>query len=383
MNILYKLYKKGPLWILKRLKREFISPTFPIFKFINRFINFFYTKFFNIKKFLTLSNDIRFSGNSNVMHAVFDLSNNPITFDFAYFVAAAEAYANSKNKNKIFLWIVKRPESFYEEGVLAEEYMNAVNRDSQDWRFKNILLPIISISPSITSHSVVNNDFKLFDALRDEEIFPAGISNFSKPHLHYNEVFNLLELYDFSGFNGSSQGAEYIQKWKKHKRITSNTISITLREYGFEKSRNTNTASWLQFADWLKSKGYSVIFIPDVDNCWVEESKFIDHFYFPEVCWNLELRSSLYESCCLNFYYSSGLQGIGMLNKNINIISIFPIINESREAHEDIYKSWGVSLEQRKFNFAQPHQWISFINDDFESLTQEFMDYEECFNLSP
>lgn len=383
MSIFKKFIKNGPLWLLKRLKREFISPTFTIFKSINRFINFFYIKSFSLKKFFTPSNDISFTDNSDVLHAIFDLSNNPITFDFAYFVAAAEAYANSKNKDKIFLWIVKRPESFYEEGLISEDYMNAVNRDSQDWRFNNILLPIISITRSIISHSVVSNDFKLFDALGGAEIFPAGINNFSKPHLHYKEVFDLLESNDFSGFNGSSQGAEYIKKWKKHKGIISNTISITLREYGFEKSRNTNTASWLQFADWLKSKGYSVIFIPDVDNCWVDESKFIDHFYFPEVCWNLELRTSLYESCCLNFYYSSGLQGIGMLNKNINIISMFPIINESMEAHEDIYKSWGVSLEQRKFNFAQPHQWISFKNDDFESLTQEFMDYEECFNLNP
>ena len=86
---------------------------------------------------------------SDTMVAVYDLSLEPITFDFADFLAAAESYAKTHG-NQFFLFIVLRDRDLLEPDKIYEE---AVPEDSQDWRVNNIILPLIPLYPACVGHT--------------------------------------------------------------------------------------------------------------------------------------------------------------------------------------------------------------------------------------
>jgi hypothetical protein len=257
------------------------------------------------------------------------------------------------------------------------EYKSVVNDDAQDWRITNILIPIVNISPSVTNFSVVQAGTDIKRQVFNGLIFPEGHSLFYKPLKTYSYMFGISAKYKFRGFKSSEQAKSYVKKWLASKNIVTDIISITIRDYGFDKTRNSNHQSWIEFSNYLEEQGFEVIFIPDIENCWDPIFKDKKRNYFSEICWNIELRNAFYETCALNYFYSSGLASIATLNKNTKVISMSPIIEESTEAKGEIYKSYNPDRGDNPYRIHQDYQWTIFKTDTFENLIEDFERYRK------
>ena len=377
LKIIKKILSLGPVWFLKRLRLAFVSPVSKLGIGIKLFFHYLLHPLAFIDHFLAKYLSIHLSKHQ-ILNVVYDLDAYPITFDFSYFLAGAEAYANMLKKTHIHLWIVKpeRGDSFLSNNG-NPEYESVVSKDSQDWRITNLLIPIVNISPSVINYSVVQKGTNIQKQFLNNSVFPEGYSAFNKPFPSYDYLFSMLAQYNFRGFESSNQAKIYVQNWLDSMMITSKVISITIRDYGFDTSRNSAFQSWVDFAKYLEILGYKVIFVPDVDNCWDSKYKDIEHICFSEICWNLELRTAFYELCELNYFYSSGIASLAMLNKNTNAISMLPILENSLESTTEIIKSYNPQEGDNPFKYSQDYQWHIFKHDEYENLIEDFVRYKK------
>lgn len=240
--------------------------------------------------------------------AIYDLSSNPITFDFLEFLICAEMYRIYKKKDRIDIFIVT---GFY-KGLRKEsdDYEKIINFDKRIWRIYNILIPCISFFKSIERFSV-NTERKFINKLiktnKPEDIYPEKY-NPNLPTRHNEGVW--LEYYKkinkIPYLESLKSSQEYIDIWLKN-NIDNNKkiIVITLRMYNFRVKRNSNVEAWIKFATELDKNKYEVIFIPDTDSVMeLNKHLFKDFHLFTEACWNLNLRLSIMEKAYLNFVIS-------------------------------------------------------------------------------
>ena len=84
---------------------------------------------------------------------------------------------------------------------------------------------------------------------------------------------------------------------------------------------------------------------------------------------------AIYELAFVNFFYSNGTSVIGSLNKKIRMIAMNPVIEESLQAKANIYKTYGLVSGQRRHNFAEKYQFLSWKHDTFENIRDEFLEF--------
>jgi len=375
LEIIKKIYSRGLVWLIARLKISFLSPATTLGINIKLFLYYL----FHPIMFLQLQFLKRSKKNKNedqILHVIYDLTFASISYDFAFFLAAAEAYGNMHLVTKIHLTIIK-PKTGVSASHNWTEYLSSVSIESMDWRINHMLIPIITISPSVVSYSVVPNSSSIAIQASNNLVFPEGYGDLHNPIPHYDYVFRMLGEHDFHGFHPSEQAKIYVKQWLASKKITSKIISITIRDYKYDASRNSAFQSWVDFADYLEKDGYSVIFIPDLENCWDDKYKEIKQYSFSEICWNLELRTAFYELCELNYFYSSGISTLALLNKKTKVINMFPLLDDSNETTSDRLKSFKLEKNKKPFKYTQPNQWTVFRSDDYKNLVEDFVKYKK------
>ena len=313
-KIISKVRTLGFKWFINRIRIEFKTPrlkaTKPIIFFIHSVLSFFSKLIFSSKNKSYIDAD--------EVLAVYDLNSQPITFDFAYFLVGAEVFAKQNGKSKLFIWFVQKNKDFIKD----ERYLKHVDEDSQNWRLNNILLPLARMHAAYTGFGILPQGTSVNKYIKDSLIYPEGFAENYSPRFNYKDLRDSMGM-DSSSYRGlqtSLQGQKYINSWKNHSEIDLPIVSITLRNYGYDPSRNSNVKEWVKFADWLSQRGYTPVFIPDVDACWEPDDALGSHLVFTDACWNLEIRMAFYDSCFLSFFYSNGVSAVAQLNKNIRCI---------------------------------------------------------------
>ena len=144
LSIPIKVYRKGFGWLYRRVKLEILRPKFPVLKYLVKRLEYL-RRSFRSKKIVTPTNMV----SSDTMVAVYDLSSEPVTFDFADFLAAAESYAKTHGKSIFFCLLyhvidLLEPDKIYEEAVLKIVKIT----------LNNIILPLIPLYPACVGHSL-------------------------------------------------------------------------------------------------------------------------------------------------------------------------------------------------------------------------------------
>jgi hypothetical protein len=231
-----------------------------------------------------------------------------------------------------------------------------------------------------SGHGILPKGNSIKEYIKNDITYPEGFSENYSPRFDYKETIRSLNLTSYKGFQTPLQGQKYINEWMNYAEIVSPIVSISLRNYGFDRKRNSNIKEWVKFADWVSQRGYTPVFIPDVDACWQPDDRLERHIVFTDACWNLELRMAFYDACFVSFFYSNGLVALAQLNKNIRCISMHPVIKDSKEATIEIYKSHGMPIGERKSDFGETFQWLSWKQDSFENIKSEFLEFEDQFS---
>jgi hypothetical protein len=359
-SIFSKIYNKGPLWTFLRIGQEFRQPTFRsvqdamvAFKKAKRRLKGI---FFKEKK-----------GATDYVTAVYDLNVNAITYDFAFFLAAAELFT-LKNKKSAFvvLFVPRRDDQFVEVN-----YQIVLGEENMKWRFENIILPLTSIYPACIGHSILPKTSDVSEAIKGKFLYPEFYSERFPAADYYRDVFTSKN--NFFGFSASIQGKRYIESWKKNNKITGKIVTITLRQYNWDPIRNSKVDEWIKFAQFVKEKGYTPVFVPDTDACFEQDPRLDEFIVFEATCWNLGIRMALYEGVDLNFFSHNGTAAIAILNKNAASISMKQMAPGSITSTAEVFTKRGVSVGQKTYDFFNDHfQKISWEDDTFENICEEF-----------
>jgi len=378
MTILFKLGKlwaksriQGIRWVAKRIKKELTTPTTNptthLSEAAERMRNL-------LKPRANIANKIH---PDNILVTIYDLNSSPATFDFAYFLALAEAFANSNGRSKLFVYFIRSVEG----ATGDDEYKRTMDENAQSWRLNHILIPILFCYPVCVGHSVISRSDFLLTPESTELVFPRYYSQTHRPPINYSVIFKTLNSHNFSGTVATQQALRYLSSWLREMKITKPIVCITLRQSQYDTARNSNLQAWGDFAKWVSTKGYTPVIIPDTDTCWDAGRNLEEHLTFKEACLNLELRMALYEISFLNFFYSNGCSALATLSKKARYILMLPRIDGSLHARRDSYEAYGWSTIPRRFNFGNRNQLISPKIDTYHNIVTEFICFEQLSHL--
>ena len=361
MRIIRKIIENGIYWSFLRVLRRFRKPH-------NRNIKILMNTIYGLKKQFIDMFSTRKDENDDLI-AVYDLSSNSVSFDFAYFLAAAESFAIKQGRDSFFVYIVRKEN----DAIKGSPYSSIVDEESVKWRLDNVIIPLISLYPKCIGYSILPKEENIHPLAKERIIYPRFYSANYAPVNDYKEILSLLKEDKFSGFSASKQGIRYIKLWLEEHNITRPVVTITIRNYKVDVLRNSNIDEWVKFAEWLIEEGFAPVFIPDTDSCFVQEVKLDNFFVFRESSWNLGLRMALYEDSYLNFV-SAGVSAIAHLNRKIRYISMNMIVEGSQQAEIKHYKKMGFKIGQN-YDFAKWYQVLCWKEDSFDNITQEFQKF--------
>ena len=244
--------------------------------------------------------------------AVCDLNYIPITYNFGEYLILLSKHIHVnkiKNLKFIFIWPNKELTNFLKNNYPIENIPPVnISPKEMKWRMNNLIMPMLDLFPINLDSIEIFYDQSYKKNLNDKIVtFPQNY-DFNNPcGIDINLIFKLSrnEIIKY-GQKSSSKAKEHIYNFFESKKIDrKKTISITLREYNFDKSRNSNLKIWNEFSIFLEDQGLNVLFVPDTHNLWSElKGKKIN--IFPEFAINLDLRYALYENIVFNFFTSGG-----------------------------------------------------------------------------
>ena len=196
------------------------------------------------------------AGNLNVFY---DLNIEPNTFgDFISFLVEAEIFGNQHDKNKLFLWIIPKEIEISEDD---DDLTKVLGVNNWEWRIFNVLVPMISLHPSYIGHALLPKGASINAIVNNDLRYPDGFSDNYRPRLpDYLIRRENCTNNSFRGLSAPAQGKKYISDWYESLDCNQKLISITIRDYDFDTSRNCNVEEWLKFADWLETKNYKPVF---------------------------------------------------------------------------------------------------------------------------
>ena len=363
IKMINKIKDKGIRWLLWRIKSEIRNPTNLYFKIVVD--NMLRLKMSVKKPLIRKERD-------DLLYAIFDMECAPITFNIAEFLVDAELESRNINKNGFVVVVVPlEKEPKYEN----EEYLSVVDSASKSWRFQNIVLPIISLSSSCKGIHILprRKDVELY--VRNFDIYP---DIYNSKNIRYIDIREFYRKFDrpnmFEGLRATKQGLRYVDKWIKANNINKPIVTITIRNYGYDKVRNSNLDAWSRFSTYLDGSGYCPVIIPDIDGDDLDQTYFTDGYIYKEAAWNMMLRMALYERVYLNFFVSGGPLSLAIMNPKCSYIAMNLFSEGSVIDTKDAYKKIGHDIGTN-YKFSTKNQKLVHDTDSYDNILSEF----ECY----
>ena len=310
------------------------------------------------------------SRGSKTLYGFYDLEVNPNCFDFVKFAVLADlARIEARCSELHLVFVPSRGDGFRDDDQFAQE--------NREWRMRNIMQPICALVSSCTGMTVCSTREEAISLANGASplIFPEG----------YTEK-NPVELFEWSevaavtacgkklpSLRATGQALKFINTWIAERANGRRVISITLREMGWQKERNSRAEDWLKFARWLDSEKYIPVIIRDTDAIFLEPNPIFDEFVqFPEVALNLELRAAFYEVSYLNMMVSNGPIELCALNTKAPFL-MFKVYPEAWAKDRPIggLSEAGVPAEGH-LPISGPHQRFVWEDDHFDALRSSF-----------
>ncbi len=369
MYILGKLKEHGLFWFVRRIVREFAEPTTVFgkhlkhYSFITHFIvskpaNFFYS----LTRSHLKSNDS--------LYFFYDFEVEPITYDFAW--ALCIANARREELGLANLRVVFVPGAHQGLRKESKEYEEIVGFDARNWRIHAILLPITRLlsCPLSILFCSSRDEAQLIRDKQARFVYPEKYNvTFPVPYspklaMHYHQKFPAL--------HADQQALNYISNWFSNNAHGKQLITITLRQYAYTPERNSNINAWATFANTLDKEKFFIVFIPDTEQALNAPPDEISafHLFYP-ACWNLHIRSALYELAYLNLGVNNGPMALCWLNPMCRYITFKTSVpNVPQEPIETLLERGFVPGENPPF--AHPFQKWVWGQDDFDTIRHEF-----------
>ena len=258
---------------------------------------------------------------TSYVNLIYDLNYNAATFDFGYVLLMVDKY--SKQNGILFnVIIIKRKRK-----DIKNWYPISIKKINQ--RIKDMLIPLAQ-SYTKCNKIKVYDDISFFKPNIDDCFFPFDLS---KNCLYFDYKIFYKYLITPEDYFGIKSDPEILKKIPEEKEFInskySKIITLTLRNYSFEKERNTNSDFWLDILSHFKEKYYIVI-IPDIENINDKDfyEQFNDYCVLYKYSKNLKMKIALYEFSKLNFFPHTGNSVLSQLNKKSSSITYLKTYNK-------------------------------------------------------
>jgi hypothetical protein len=309
------------------------------------------------------------SGNADRLLFVYDTLASPITFDFLHYLYYADWLRRGAGLSHVDVMLVTR---FNVTDSVSEQYVAAVGSDNLKWRLTNLLVPLCRLFLSVGRIYIVEHN-EAFEIVKGyKNIHPKGYGYASpKP-----AVVRLDEpgFSYFPSVSISETARAIVQGYfpaTENRRI----LTITLRTYDYISVRNSDLASWLEFANEIDPLRYRIIFVPDASpNGVATIDKIHEHEVFDSACWNVEVRAALYKRAWMNIGVACGPLAISALIADVWTIMIDRSLDYPENYLENI-KSVGV-IPGKTPNFYSNKCHFYLGKDDKETILKIFNTYD-------
>lgn len=370
-----KIQEKGLLYCIKTGVR--IYPSILINYFVSQIDRFNRFTRPARKRFWMRCVSKKYSAKKNfdALYAFYDLDVSPPTFDIIVFLVLAEHTRIQKKCKYLHVLITPgrdngfRPRDLKIYQELSIVLKNASN-NYMEWRLRNIVLPSCWLIPSCKGVTVftTRDEALAFELSFVEHCYPEDFSTrFPISSMRFNSIMLLTKQgITIPSIAVPPQALIFIKEWLKMNIGTRRAIVITFRESTYQLERNSNLNEWSKFIQNLDTSEFCAIIVRDTETAFERlPHGFAKAIQFPEVCFNIELRAALYESCYLNLVVAGGTDILCQLNKNVQYI-IF------KWTHSGLGVEPGTSP-----GFWGPFQKYVWEDDTFEVIQREFKEMVE------
>lgn len=304
------------------------------------------------------------------LYAVYDLEQNPASFDACVFANAAECYRIEKGFDDI-CFVVISPILKYGRLCDANFYKNGDERAFKE-RIDFLLMPIFTLIPSHSStiHFSDRSDVEPF--LVDKHRFPEQYKTDEPCDVH-NPIlmFNLPQPIGF--FQAPERARGFVKDYFSE-QDTRRLVTFTVREYLDEPYRNNDIVELSKFIDSLDLTIYRPVLVRDTENAGKPPLKGIEKYEnYPMASLDIGVRMALYERAFMNFFCNNGTASLAAFSQSNYII--FKLKDESiRCTSTEFFKRrFGIDEANRQYLWANhKNQIINWAYDSCTNLKREF-----------
>jgi hypothetical protein len=322
----------------------------------------------NIFKFVRNNNSLKNNlSKTELLDCYWDFEINPISFDIIWMLSAATLFAKNNGYRSIRVNFI--PENNPLMRDYPQNYLEVINRDSLEWRRRNICFSAPYLFPMVTcvSHWESRNGM-------DEEWKKSLITNGNVGYhwLYYKYINENFGLGNHS-LKTSETGKNYIRKWANNLGISiENSLVITLREYGVDSIRNNDLVELEKFVEEVRADFQSVLLVRDTDKGVI--SNYFSKYHDCEIASiNIELRAAIYELAKLNVAISSGPAALLELNTNARFIVSKFIHDNVAPAKKEFMEMKGFDINNSPSFLKNSQKWV-WEKDTFDNLIKAYRD---------
>jgi hypothetical protein len=165
-----------------------------------------------------------------------------------------------------------------------------------------------------------------------------------------------------------------VEAWLAAQGCDRPVVTITLRGYNYVSGRNSNTHAWATFARQLRDSRFSVVVVPDTEQCFSGIPPELRGLrIFSEAAVTLGLRMALYERAYLNLGVNNGPMGLCWLNARTRYLTFKILSGEAPHTSAEYMRFLGFEIG-RSLPFATEWQRWVWADDDLPVIQHAFDD---------
>lgn len=365
--LLYKLRTGGPSWLSQRLRDEIRMPRTAAGQRVFRAARAFRRG--------TTGSQLRgiSAQRGDALYAFYDLGVAPVSYDFLWFLVAAELARLRARLASIHIVIVPGPHGgFRRERADLEQ---VIDPEARRARIESMLLPACTLLPSVAGATLASNRDEVGNlvAMAGEAVFPTRYEPALPSYPGPRDALTVAREHhaEIGVLRATAANLEAVDAWLKAHRCTGQLVVITLRGYGYTPERNSNVQAWAEFARRLDAR-FSPIIVPDTAQVFAGiPDEFAGLPVFSEAAVVVGLRMALYERAYLNLGVNNGPMGLCWLNARTRYLTFKMLSDAAQQTSADYMEFLGFELG-KSLPFATPWQRWIWEDDTLEAIERAF-----------
>lgn len=311
------------------------------------------------------------------LYLFYDLEVAPVSYDFLWALIGAEIRRRERGLGKLKVAFV--PSSGQRVRNESDVYEAAVPIEDRLHRVHSLLYPLATLMPSCVGISLLGSRdeathlirFRGINCYPDryDPLFPLT-PEYSDiiPHVRKGTPYQVLEVPEMV----RRQVGQWLAKVSAGRKV----VTITLRNYGYHPSRNSNRSAWAAVAKHLVERGYCVVVIPDTrESLDGDPIEFEGITHFPMAASNLYLRAALYDRAYLNLGVNGGPMHLAYLLKGCHYLAFKFVVRGVDLASEEYLAAQGFEIGASLPGTVAGQKWV-WDNDDEDVIMAAFCEVE-------